>query len=103
MQLAYQPYFIFTFYFCTGVESDFFEGDIKLSGQNPYENIVKRDAGGSGSEILTTKTDKETSNQEGYKSRDDLWEGGKVLYKFDSILSKLYNGALTILLSTVFC
>ncbi len=70
-----------------GGGDDFFEGDIKLLGPSPYDTIVKRDADGSGDGgLASTPTD---SDAEGYKSRTDLWEGGKVLYKFDTILSKL--------------
>ncbi len=65
-----------------------FEGDIKLSGPNPYESIVKRDADGSGDGDMITSTTEEDSVDEAYKSRSDLWEGGKVFYKFDTILSK---------------
>ncbi len=67
---------------------EFFEGDIKLVlGQIPYiDKKVKREAGGSGEGVVLTQ---EPSDEKGFKSRDDLWEEGKVPYKFETSLSTL--------------
>jgi len=73
--------------YCTGEESDLFEGDIFLTdGQWPYDietaqaEVAKRSAETSSGDYMEMLAD----------GRDDLWPRGEIFYIFDGSLGKIF-------------